>query len=34
MTTSNTNNKHDIRNKFKELLINDINLSAIEASDL
>ena len=34
MTTLNTNNKHEIRNKFKELLINDIKLSDIEASDL
>ncbi len=23
-TTSNTNNKHEIRNKLRELLINDI----------
>ena len=34
MSTSNTNNKHEIRNKFKDLLINDINLSTIEATDL
>jgi transcription elongation factor S-II len=34
MTTSNTNNKHEIRNKFRELLINDIKLTSIEAADL
>jgi|UniRef100_A0A6C0CET9 DNA-directed RNA polymerase subunit M/transcription elongation factor TFIIS len=33
-TVSNTNNKHEIRNKLKNLLINDINLDPVEAADL
>jgi len=33
-TTSNTNNKHEIRNKLRELLINDIKLEELEATDL
>ena len=34
MSTLNTNNKHEIRIKFRDLLINDIYLSEIEACDL
>jgi transcription elongation factor S-II len=34
MSSSNASNKHDIRTKFKDLLINDIKLSSIEATDL
>ena len=36
MTTNstNSNNKHEIRNKLKDLIINDIGLSTIEATDL
>ena len=33
-SSSNASNKHDIRTKFKDLLINDIKLSSIEATDL
>lgn len=32
--TSNTNNKHEIRNKFKNMLIDDLDISSIDATNL
>ena len=32
--TSKTNNKHTVRDKFKDLLINNLELTELEATDL
>jgi hypothetical protein len=34
LNTSNASNKHEIRNKYKEMLVSDIQLTELEAADL